>query len=200
MNFVIVNPLDPQVAAIIAAGRALFQNNMEEYLVWAQEYEKRNRTISVSADTATTAGETNSELTQAIVRGRTERIEVLTDRLLKTKIKPQLLIDKHISRALHIVGDNYESGKMFIPDLLHSAEAAKRSLAVIRRHMPGKRKKGRILLATVQGDIHDIGKNIAGMVFESAGYEVIDLGKDVLTRRIIEAVKRHKPEVLGLSP
>ncbi|OGC42604.1 hypothetical protein A2Y85_01295, partial [candidate division WOR-3 bacterium RBG_13_43_14] len=127
------------------------------------------------------------------------KIGFLTDQLLDSGIAPQQIIDKHITMALHVVGNHYENGKMFIPDLLRSAEAAKASLAVIRQYLPRKQLKGKILLATVKGDIHDIGKNIAGMVFESAGYKVIDLGKDVPTKRIIESVKKYKPEVLGLS-
>jgi 5-methyltetrahydrofolate--homocysteine methyltransferase len=97
------------------------------------------------------------------------------------------------------IGDRYETGKAFIPDLVRAADAAQHTLSVIKKHLPRGEKRGTIVLATVKGDIHDIGKNIAAMIFESAGYKVIDLGKDVNAGRIIQTVKKYKPDVVGLS-
>jgi 5-methyltetrahydrofolate--homocysteine methyltransferase len=84
---------------------------------------------------------------------------------------------------------------------MRSAETSKQVLALVKKHMPTEKSKfrGRVLLATVKGDIHDIGKNIVAMIFESAGFEVIDLGKDVPADRICAAVRKHRPDVLGLS-
>jgi 5-methyltetrahydrofolate--homocysteine methyltransferase len=110
-----------------------------------------------------------------------------------------VIINDHVTRALRTVGKNYEKGSFFVPDLLRSAEAAKRALTAIRASMPRKAPKHTIVLATVKGDIHDIGKNIAAMVFKSAGYRVVDLGRDVPVNRIIGAVRRHRPCALGLS-
>ena len=98
------------------------------------------------------------------------------------------------------MGELYESGKLFLPQLVSAAEAAKAAFAAVGRHLPKDAEpKGKVILATVKGDVHDIGKNIVKVVRESYGYRVIDLGKDVPAERVVKACKEHDPIVVGLS-
>ena len=139
-------------------------------------------------------------LTQAIQAGLKGKAELLTKELLNQK-EPLETIDAELIPALDQVGKEYEAGTLFLPQLLMSAEAAKVSFAVIKDKMPQDKKiaKGRIVLATVQGDIHDIGKNIVKVLLENYGYEVIDLGKDVAPEQIVSCVKKEKISLVGLS-
>ena len=182
-TFLIINPLDDTVMQAVSGARVLF----EQILVG--ERARRTETGVVKA----------KNLVEAIIAGN-DRVSVEhAQKLLAAGIPGQDLIDKYIARALKKVGDKYEAGLFFVPDLLRAAEASQRVLTVIKKYVPRVRKKGKVVFATVKGDIHDIGKNIAALIFESAGYEIIDLGKDVSCTKIVTAVKQHKPEALGLS-
>jgi 5-methyltetrahydrofolate--homocysteine methyltransferase len=138
-------------------------------------------------------------LMSAILQGDQDKSCAYTRALIDKGVPAQDIIDSYIARALKHVGEQYETGKAFIPDLLRAANTAQHALAVIKQHLPKQKKKKTLVLATVKGDIHDIGKNIAAMIFESAGYQVIDLGKDVDSARIVQAAKKHRADVVGLS-
>ncbi|MGB9668100.1 MAG: cobalamin-dependent protein, partial [Thermosulfidibacteraceae bacterium] len=111
------------------------------------------------------------------------------------------IINNYLIPAMEEVGKRYERGIYFLPQLVASAKAMQAAFKVIKENMKGKeaKTKGKVILATVEGDIHDIGKNIVGMLLENNGYEVIDLGKNVPTRRIVEEAKKIKPLAVGLS-
>ena len=103
--------------------------------------------------------------------------------------------------ALNIVGKDYETGKIFLPQLIQSAETTKKAFEVVKETFSANdgEEKGPIIIATVEGDIHDIGKNIVKVVLESYGYKIIDLGKDVKVEKVVEAYKKYKPKAIGLS-
>lgn len=111
------------------------------------------------------------------------------------------IIDEHIIPALNIVGDGYEKGTIFLPQLISSSEVASRVCDMIKENMTKDdlTQKSKIILATVEGDVHDIGKNIVKTVLQNYGYEIIDLGKNVSVAKVVEAVKKHNPSVIGLS-
>jgi 5-methyltetrahydrofolate--homocysteine methyltransferase len=111
------------------------------------------------------------------------------------------IVDEYLIPALDIVGQRYESGEIFLPQLIQAAETVKRAFAVIKDNMPQSSGmlKGKIVIATVKGDIHDIGKNIVRILLENYGFEVYDLGKDVPVDRIVEKVKEEKASMVGLS-
>lgn len=115
--------------------------------------------------------------------------------------EPMEIINNEIIPALNTVGAGYESGKLYLPQLIKSAETAQAAFAVLQNRMGGKRAavKGKIVIATVKGDIHDIGKNLSRVLIENYGYEVIDLGKDVAPEAIVAAVKEHDAPFVGLS-
>ena len=103
--------------------------------------------------------------------------------------------------ALDAVGEDYEKGKVFLPQLIQAATAAQSAFGVIKQSMAsqGGADKGKIVIATVQGDVHDIGKNIVRLLLENYGYDVIDLGKDVPPQKIVDAAIENKVKLVGLS-
>ena len=119
------------------------------------------------------------------------------------KLAPMEMIDKELIPALNIVGEAFENGTMFLPQLLMSAEAAQAGFNAIKEYLDStgtkQQKKGTIVIATVKGDIHDIGKNIVKVLLENYGYEVIDLGKDVPPEEVVEAVEKSGAPLVGLS-
>lgn len=141
-------------------------------------------------------------LIEAIVKGLKERAAHLTGEYLQTMESIEI-IDGKLIPALDIVGKGFEEKRVFLPQLLMSAEAAKSAFDVIKEAMQSKgtaeEKKGRIILATVKGDIHDIGKNIVKVLLENYGYDVIDLGKDVPPELIVKTAKEEGIRLVGLS-
>jgi 5-methyltetrahydrofolate--homocysteine methyltransferase len=205
IDFLILNTENESVMNTVVAAQALLDGNAVKYinamprLADVTESIIRERPVARQTVGKTAAIITDRSLITAVVEGDgTESVRQVKD-LIKRGVKPKMIIDEHVIKALQTVGDRYEKGMFFVPDLLRSADAAKRALDVLKASLPKKMSDRTIILATVKGDIHDIGKNIAAMVFESAGYKIIDLGKDVTVNRIIGAVRKHRPCALGLS-
>ena len=121
--------------------------------------------------------------------------------LLEQGTAPLEIVDGELIPALNTVGKGFEKGTLFLPQLLMSAEAARMAFDVVREAMKGapQAMKGKIILATVKGDIHDIGKNIVKVLLENYGYEVIDLGKDVAPETIVARAREEKVRLVGLS-
>ncbi len=148
---------------------------------------------------------TGKELTlqDAIVKGLSDSAAVATTKLLQENVEALDIINEKLIPALDIVGKGFEENKMFLPQLLMSAEAAKASFEAIKTMLSTQGKqsesKGKIVIATVKGDIHDIGKNIVKTLLENYGFDVIDLGKDVEPQLILETVQKHNVKLLGLS-
>ena len=142
-------------------------------------------------------------LEEAVRRGlRAEAERAARERLAEGEA-PMDLVEKRLLPALTQVGDGYEAGTLFLPQLLMSAEAAQGAFALVQQALgeksTGMRRQGRIALATVEGDIHDIGKNIVKVLLESYGFEVVDLGKNVKPEQVLAAVQAEKLHMVGLS-
>ncbi len=141
-------------------------------------------------------------LTEAIVSGLKEAAMETTRKALALR-EPLTIIDEELIPALNIVGDGFEKKKVFLPQLLMSAEAAKAAFDVIKDHVRAaggqQASKGTIVIATVKDDIHDIGKNIVKTLLENYSFTVIDLGRDVAPERIVDAVLAHQARLCGLS-
>ena len=122
-------------------------------------------------------------------------------KLLDAGVAPLTLVNDYLIPALNAVGDDYESGKVFLPQLISAADAAKLCFDEVRARMSADNaiNRGAIVLATVKGDVHDIGKNIVRTVLENYGYEIIDLGKNVEPQAVVEAVKAREIKLCGLS-
>ena len=106
-----------------------------------------------------------------------------------------------LSEGMDVVGERYQTGEYFVTSLIIAGETMKEALEVLEPHLSGEggAKRGKIVMATVAGDIHDIGKNIFTTLMDTAGFEVIDLGVDVSVEAVVAAVKEHSPDILGLS-
>ncbi|MCF7916197.1 MAG: homocysteine S-methyltransferase family protein [Candidatus Omnitrophica bacterium] len=142
------------------------------------------------------------EFYQILLEGRKEEVKTIIKKALNAGIKPDSLIGKVLIPALEQTGELFDQRIYFLPQLIATAEAAKLSFAVLQPKLKNKskaRQKTVVVLATVKGDIHDIGKNIVALMLENHGFEVIDLGKDVSASKIIQEVKRYKAPLVGLS-
>jgi len=125
----------------------------------------------------------------------------LTQLALEKNISPGIIITQGLTDGMQVVGDKYASKEYFIPDMLASAEAVGEAMDILKPYLEvsGTATKGKFTIATVKGDIHDIGKSIVSILLRGAGYEVNDLGTNVPTEKIIEDVKGNSPDFLGLS-
>ena len=145
---------------------------------------------------------TTITLKTAIERGLREEASQSVKELLKEE-KPLDIINSYLIPALDTVGKGFEKGTVFLPQLLMSAEAAKESFAILKEELSKTgqtdEKKEKVILATVKGDIHDIGKNIVKVLLENYSFDVIDLGKDVLPEKIVETTKEQNVKLVGLS-
>lgn len=141
-----------------------------------------------------------SRLVEAIERGMAKPAAEATREALLSRNALDI-INQDLVPALDVVGQGFEKGTVFLPQLLMAAEAAKAAFAVVKESMAGsaQESKGRVILATVKGDIHDIGKNIVKVLLENYGYDVIDLGKDVPPETIVETALRENIRLVGLS-
>ena len=172
--------------------------NCEAY-IQAYAEEKEQETTAVREENLK---EQESTLGYVIEKGLKEEAVHQTKQLLETK-EPLEIIDTYLIPALDKVGKGFEKGTVFLPQLLMSADAAKEAFAVIKERMQAgkieEKKKEKIILATVKGDIHDIGKNIVKVLLENYGFQVLDLGKDVPPEKIVETAVKEHVKLVGLS-
>lgn len=125
----------------------------------------------------------------------------LVEKALAKNLNVKQIISEGLTSGMNTVGQKFEAGEYFIPDMLASAEAVGAAMEMLEPHLArsGIKSKGKILIATVEGDLHDIGKNIVSILLRGAGYTVKDLGNDIDSQTIVDAVKEENPEFLGLS-
>ena len=190
LDMPILNPLDSEMTGAVRAHAVLTGSDVN-----ALTY-----TATMSALLTQDTKEENAEtLYDCIRHGIKSRAEALCKDELLTR-PPMEVVEDVLIRALHDVGALYESGKIFLPQLVASAEAAKAAFAVVGKKLPaGAKGKGTVVLCTVKGDVHDIGKNIVKVVLESYGYKVVDLGKDVSKEQVVSAYRAYHPIAIGLS-
>ena len=141
-----------------------------------------------------------SKIKSALVEFEVDLLKVKAREALDQGVEAEEIISV-LSGGMDVVGERYQSGEYFVTSLIIAGETMKEVLEVLEPHLSGQRaaKRGKIVMATVAGDIHDIGKNIFTTLMGTAGFDVIDLGVDVSAEDIVAAVKEHRPEVLGLS-
>ena len=155
-----------------------------------------------AAGSRSSSGIRQNSLEYAIENGLKNDGARITSELLETE-NPMTIINEHLIPALDQAGNQFETGKIFLPQLIMAADVAQAAFAVIKEHLSKHSgesvSKGKIVLATVKGDIHDIGKNIVKVLWENYGYTVIDLGKDVDYQAVVDAAMEHKVKLVGLS-
>ncbi len=200
--------MNPGSARYMDAVRAFRVLNMEDagsvayierYATWADPY-KGHPANTAQAAGDTIAADAGDPIRHLILTGKKDEMAAATERLLAT-CDPMDLINDHLIPALDEVGELFDKGAYFLPQLMASAECARVGFDTIRRLMPASdiASKGAICLATVKGDIHDIGKNIVKMLLDNYGYTVFDLGRDVDPQAIVDEVRARGVELVGLS-
>jgi 5-methyltetrahydrofolate--homocysteine methyltransferase len=161
------------------------------------------------------SGDIIDQIKENIIQGRLTRedegleegmvgqpgVTELVEEALDSGVPVQEIINNGLTASMEVVGQKFENGEYYIPDMLASAEAVGAAMEILKPHLAksGVKSKGKILIATVKGDLHEIGKNIVSILLRGAGYIVRDLGKDVETGDIITAVRKEKPDYLALS-
>ncbi len=142
-----------------------------------------------------------SELYNAILTGNAKKAEEITRAAIENKVDPNELVRKHMIPAMDEVGRRFECNEYFVPELLIAARAMKTSLELITPHLAaaGAEPAGRVVIGTVQGDLHDIGKNLVASMLEGGGFQVVDLGVDVPAEKFVEAVQERDGCILALS-
>ncbi|MEM2554471.1 MAG: corrinoid protein [Nitrososphaerota archaeon] len=144
-----------------------------------------------------------NKIAKAVVDLNDKEVKELVEEALKIGVNPIEIIEEGLSKGLKEVGLLYEKGEYYIPHLMIAAEIFKENIEKLKPFLSTKETKskilGKVLIGTVKGDLHDLGKNLVAIMLSINGFEVIDLGKDVPTELFIEKIKEHNPDVLGLS-
>lgn len=142
-----------------------------------------------------------SKLSTAVIEGNFNDTPEMTETALGEGLGADEILNKGLMPGMDYVGVEFKAGNMFVPEVLRSARAMQASMDLVRPLLAetGAELVGKIVIGTVKGDLHDIGKNLVGMMCEGAGFEIIDLGKDIDPDAFVEAVKEHSPKILGMS-
>ncbi|KPK68071.1 methyltransferase [candidate division WOR_3 bacterium SM23_60] len=141
------------------------------------------------------------EISRHLQAGSEEKVADVTRRAVKTNIPPKEILDKGLISGMNIIGEKYKAHEIFLPDVLLAAKAMYAGMDVLRplfvkEDMPSA---GKVVIGTVQGDLHDIGKNLVGIMLKGAGFEVIDLGNDVAPESFVETARKENASVIGMS-
>lgn len=193
LSAAIINPFSKEMMEAISCVNALFgyDDNFAEYIALFTKEEKDSAPLA----------EIKTDLKTAVVKGLKKEARLAAEDLIK-ELPPMEIINNYIVPALDEVGVGFEKGTVYLPQLLISAASAQEAFDVVRSAMKTENKteeKKKVIIATVYGDIHDIGKNIVKALLENYGFDVIDLGKSVPKEKILDAVLKHNAKLLGLS-
>lgn len=143
------------------------------------------------------------EMRDAVVQGDVQRCVDLATRAVESGVDPLQAIEEGFAPGMQIVGKGFEEGNYFLPDMMLAADAMKAGVAVLEQAMTATETSGaskpKVVLATIQGDVHEIGKNILRIILSTSGFEVVDLGRDVKVATIIERAMAEKADIIGVS-
>jgi 5-methyltetrahydrofolate--homocysteine methyltransferase len=141
------------------------------------------------------------QISTVVIEGDLDEIEDLTEDALDDGIGAEDILNKGLMPGMDYVGVEFRAGNMFVPEVLRSAKTMQTSMDILKPLLAesGVKMVGKVLLGTVKGDLHDIGKNLVGMMCEGAGFEVKDIGKDVAPEVFVDAIKDFEPDVVGMS-
>jgi len=142
-----------------------------------------------------------AQLQQALIAGDAGAVNALTQALLATGASAREILDEALLPGMEVVGERMRSGDCFIPEVLLSARVMRGALDLLRPHMAEgeSTSAGTVVIGTVEGDLHDIGKNLVAMLLQGAGFTVVNLGAGVTAAQFVSAVKEHRPQILGMS-
>ncbi|MDI6741419.1 MAG: cobalamin-dependent protein [Smithella sp.] len=145
--------------------------------------------------------ESIAAIQNAVIDMKDDDIKGLVQKCLDEGATPLEIIEQGLSKGLDVVGERFDAGDYYLADLIMAGEIVTEAMNLLKTRMNPKDigRKGKVILATVQGDVHDIGKKIVGMILSASGYEIIDLGVDVSSEKVVEAVKKENIQLVGLS-
>lgn len=204
LDLPIINPNSAAMTGAVKAYKVLanIDENSKEYIDSFSRKTQPTSQNKAGLGIAPDEREPKERILYAVENGLKEEGEKITEELLRT-VDAMEVVNNMLIPALDVVGDKFEKGTIFLPQLILSAEVAKSAFEVIKNKILKENgatvSKGKIVLATVKGDIHDIGKNIVKVILENYGYNIIDLGKDVPPENVVEAIKENDVKLAGLS-
>ncbi len=141
------------------------------------------------------------KIAEDLIAGKVDDVTKLAQECIDDGMGPDEVLNKGLLAGMDVVGQRFKAGDMFIPEVLRSAKAMRGAMDILRPLLSESDSKGSgvFVIGTVEGDLHDIGKNLVGMMFEGAGFKVVNLGVDLPSQTFVDAVKEHNPEILGIS-
>lgn len=141
------------------------------------------------------------DLANVVIKGDLKQVKQITQQMLDAGEEPLAIINEGLIPGINEVGLRFKEGEMFVPEMMMAAQAMKGGVELVKPQMGGSDMPtaGKVVIGTVKGDLHDIGKNLVIMMMESSGFNVVDLGVDVSVEKFIQAVKDHNPQVVGMS-
>ena len=141
------------------------------------------------------------ELSELLILGKHLDTEKLTKELVIEGVEPKKILEEGLMKGMAVVGQRFRDQQMFVPQVLVAARAMKFSMKILEPLMIGEenQSKGKILLGTVKGDVHDIGKNLVAIILQGSGYEVVDIGTGITAEKYFEEYQKEKPDIVGLS-
>lgn len=142
-----------------------------------------------------------NELSECILSGKHIDAERITQELVLLRVTARTILDEGLMKGMNIVGQRFRDQQMFVPQVLVAARAMKFSMKILEPLMIGQENnsKGKVLIGTVKGDVHDIGKNLVAIMLQGAGYEVVDIGIGCSAEKFFEEYQKNKPDVIGMS-
>jgi 5-methyltetrahydrofolate--homocysteine methyltransferase len=142
-----------------------------------------------------------NNISESLQRGAAEKVEELVKKALEENLLPKDILENGLIKGMDIIGAKFKKNEVYVPEVLIAARAMHAGMSILRPKLAeaGVKNIGKVAIGTVKGDLHDIGKNLVKMMLEGAGFEVIDLGIDVSPDKFVEAVKEHKPNIIGMS-
>ena len=140
-------------------------------------------------------------VSEALQRGKADKVSELVRQALNEGATPKNILEEGLIHGMSIIGRKFKKNEVYVPEVLIAARAMHAGMDVLKPKLieTGVENIGKVVMGTVQGDLHDIGKNLVEMMLEGAGFEVIDLGTDISKDKFVEAVKEHKPNIIGMS-
>ncbi|HKL74675.1 MAG TPA: homocysteine S-methyltransferase family protein [Halanaerobiales bacterium] len=198
LNMAIVNPLDEGIINTIKASDLLVERDKNAQLYIKKYHKKDNEKIK--KDNKSDHKDIGFLLKESIIDGDDSYLDDYLDKLLKENEALEI-INEILIPAIKIVGDKYDKGEFYLPQLMSSAKTMEKAVAILKPLILDEKQetKGKLLMATVKGDIHDIGKNIVKIMLQNNGFEVFDLGKNVADNEIINSIKENNIDIVALS-
>jgi 5-methyltetrahydrofolate--homocysteine methyltransferase len=141
------------------------------------------------------------EIATLLQQGDVNTVKTLTQRLLDNGVSAQTILNDSLIAGMTVVGEQMRCGEMYLPEVLQSASVMHAAMDILKPHLlsGGVQPIGRVVLGTVKGDMHDIGKNLVGIMLQGAGFEIVDLGINIPPEQFVEAIRQHQPKLVGLS-